>query len=230
MIRQILLFINILIFTPIFSIIIILVGFFDTKKIYTSLLAKIWARVILFLSYISCQTENIHLIKSKEKYIIVSNHQSLLDILVSFAYIPLKISFFTKKELFRIPIFGSAMKLAGMVYVDRYNENTSKDCVNITLNTINNNCLSYQIYPESTRTNFKELKKFKKGAFIFAIKSSLSILPVTLIYSDKKLANSKIRLVVGNAINTVNYNIDQRDKLISRTRDIIESQLKKEFN
>jgi len=230
MIRQILLSINILIFTPIFSILIILVGIFDSKKKYTSILAKNWGRTILCLSSINYKIDNINIIDKNKKYIIISNHQSLLDILVTFASVPLNISFFTKKELFNIPIFGLAMKSAGMIYVDRYDKNNSKKCVNNTLDIINKNSLSYLIYPEATRTNYKLLKKFKKGGFILAIESTLSILPITLIYNNKKLANSSIRLVVGNTISTVNYNIDNKDTLISKTRDVIKSQLYKEFN
>ena len=230
MIRQILLSINILIFTPIFSILIILVGIFDFKKTYTSILAKYWGKTILCLSNINYKIDNINIIDKSKKYIIISNHQSLLDILVTFASVPLNISFFTKKELFNIPIFGLAMKLAGMIYVDRYNKNSSKDCVNNTLDIINNNCLSYLIYPEATRTNYKLLKEFKKGGFILAIESSLPILPITLIYNNKKLSNSNIRLVVGNAIDTVNYNSNTKDILISNTREYIESELYKEFN
>ena len=51
---------------------------------------------------------------------------SFIDILVTFSLLPLNISFFTKKELFYIPLFGWALYSAGMIPVDRYNKSNSQ--------------------------------------------------------------------------------------------------------
>ena len=67
MIRYILLVFNIIIFTPLFSILIIVTGFFDRNKQVTSYLAKLWAKIILKLSFVRCNIKGIDKIKSNNK-------------------------------------------------------------------------------------------------------------------------------------------------------------------
>src|SRR5687768_11848711 len=54
-----------------------------------------------------------------ESFVIMSNHQSLYDIPVLFQTLHRRIRMVTKTELFRIPIWGRAMRAAGFVEVDR---------------------------------------------------------------------------------------------------------------
>ncbi len=225
MIHYILLSFNIIIFTPIFSILIIFIGLFDSKKKYTSYLSRLWAKIILFLSFVSYSIEGLDKIQLGQKYIIISNHQSFLDILVTFSLLPLDISFFTKKELFYIPVFGWALLTAGMVPVDRYNKNKSKKSVDLALNHLKKTNLSVLNYPEGTRTSFNQVSIFKKGGIILAIESKIPILPIALVYNEKNLTNN-IRLVVGDTLQTLNYNIEQRDDLISITKKTITKLLK----
>ena len=223
MIRRVLLVFNVLIFTPIFAILIIIVGIFDNQKLITGYLSNLWARCILFFSLINFEAIGLNNINDKKKYVFISNHQSALDILITFAAIPIPIAFFTKKELFFIPIFGWAMKAAGMISVDRYNKDKSKKSVDEGILKIKKTKLSILNYPEGTRTQYNSLKKFKKGGFIMAIKSNYPIVPLTILYSKKDMINSKIRLVVDNAIDTVTYDMSDRNNLINKVKTVIES-------
>ena len=223
MIRYILLVFNIIFFTFIFSILIIIVGLFDKTKKNTGYLTRLWAKLILRFSNISYEINGLENISNKNQYVIISNHQSAIDILVTFAAIPLPISFFTKKELFFIPIFGWAMKSAGMVYVDR--KNKSKKSVSEALLKLDRTQLSILNYPEGTRTSFNRLNNFKKGGFILAIQSKYPIIPLTIVY-NKDMINSKIRVLVDNSIDTVNYKMSDRDILIDKVKAIIQSNLK----
>ena len=175
------------------------------------------------------QKENMPLFIKIENYIIISNHQSAMDVILTFALFPMPISFFTKKELFYIPLFGWAMYLAGMVKVDRQNKEKSKKCVEDAIVKYHNTMLSFLIYPEGTRTSYEKLNEFKKGGFIFSIKAKAEILPLTLIY--KKNNFSKLRrnvtLLVDSPVSTLNYNIEQKDELVVKIKNIIKSNLKK---
>jgi len=213
--------INMIIFTPLFSILIIIAGIFDSQKITTGYLVRLWARSILKFSNIKYSLEGFNDLDFKKKYVIISNHQSGIDILLTFAIFPMPISFFTKKELFYIPIFGLAMKSAGMIPVDRHNKEKSKKSIDIAVSKIHRTKLSFLNYPEGTRTGFDRLGDFKKGGFILAIKSGLPIIPLTLVYNEKS-----IRVVVGNSIDSLNYKLPNKEKLIKITRDTILSHLK----
>jgi len=215
-------------FTFLFSLIIVLIGFFDKNKKYTALLTKYWAKCILFCSFVKYDARGIDNIVKSNNYVLVSNHQSGFDILVTFAALNIPISFFTKKELFYIPLFGWAMKAAGMVYVDRFNKDKSKLSINDGLEKIENTFLSILVYPEGTRTKYNRLGEFKKGAFILSIESQKPILPLTLLYKNnpkKKLINSQITLLVDNPIDSLNYNIEQKDNLLVKVKEVIQSNI-----
>ena len=84
------------------------------------------------------------------------------------------------------------------------------------------------VYPESTRTDYKLLKEFKKGAFILAIQSGKPIIPLTLIYNDNprsSLINNEVTLVVGDVINSLDYNIEQKDDLLVKVKEVIQKNL-----
>ena len=216
MFRYILLAINLLIFTPLFSLLIVLIGIFDSNKDNTGYLTRLWARIILKFTNIQYSIEGFDKLDFKKKYIIISNHQSVIDILIAFAIFPMPISFFTKRELFSIPLFGFAMKCAGMVPVDRYNKEKSKESVDIAVSKIHSTNLSFVNCPEGTRMPFGELGEFKKGGFILAIKSGLPIIPLTISYNK-----SLIRVVVHDVIDSLNYKLSSKELLIEKTRKVI---------
>ena len=69
------------------------------------------------------------------------------------------------------------------------------------------------------------LKFASMAALAFAIQSNIAILPISIIY-NKKNATNNIRLVVDDIIETLNYNLEQRDDLIGITRTTIAKKLK----
>ena len=155
-----------------------------------------------------------------------------MDVILTFALFPNPISFFTKKELFKIPVFGWAMHSAGMVKVDRFNKDKSRQCVDDAIDKIQNTHLSFLNYPEGTRSGYNDLLDFKKGGFLLAIKSNASILPLTVIYKkiDSPIYRSDATLVFDKPIRLVNYDIDNKDDLIHQTRNLIKSNIEKYFN
>ena len=227
MIKDLWLFINIGISTFIFSILVIIIGLFDKSKKYTGFIIQLWSKWILSASFIDYKINGLKNIDDNENYVLISNHQSAMDVVLTFALIPKPISFFTKKELFYVPLFGWAMKMAGMVEVDRKNKEKSKLCVDAAISKYNKTNLSFLVYPEGTRTSYEKLNKFKKGGFIFSIKAKSKIVPLTLVYTNK---NSNFRrnvtIVVDKPISTLNYKVEQKDKLIVKVKDIINSNLK----
>ena len=232
MIKDLWLFINIIVSTIIFSFLVIIVGLFDSKKKYTGKIIKYWAKWILSACFINYKIKGLNKIENEKNYIIISNHQSAIDVIVTFALFPMPLSFFTKKELFYIPLFGWAMYLAGMVKVDRHNKKKSKKCVEDAIEKYHNTMLSFLIYPEGTRTSYEKLNEFKKGGFIFSIKAKGEVVPLTLIYEKNKFSNIRrnVTLLVDSPISTLNYNVEQKDELIVKIKNIIKSNLQNHIN
>jgi 1-acyl-sn-glycerol-3-phosphate acyltransferase len=218
----------------IFSILIIIVGFFDRKKEYTGILSKIWANWVLWSSgikYIIYGLDNLDLNK---QYIFISNHVSALDIILGFVAIPLNITFLAKKELFRIPFFGWAMSAAGMIKIDRQNSDRAKASIDKAVNSLIDSTFSTIIYPEGTRSVSGDLLPFKKGGFVLAIRSQIPIVPLTIVGAGKALPKGslsikkkEIKLFLGKPIKTIGIDLKQKDDLLQNCRQEITNNLNK---
>ena len=78
----------------------------------------------------------------------MSNHESALDVLLGVACLPFDIIFLAKKELFRIPVFGWAMQAAGMIKIDRQNQEKAKQSVDKAVEKLTRAKFSTLLYPE----------------------------------------------------------------------------------
>lgn len=113
-------------------------------------------------------------------YIVISNHGSWLDIMANFLAVPLPLRFLSKKELFRVPLMGQAMRALGMVEIDREHAGSMHEAINDGVARVAARGESVMVYPEGTRTRTGEMRSFKKGAFRMAIDNQLPILPMTI--------------------------------------------------
>ena len=92
-----------------------------------------------------------------------------------------------KKELFRIPLFGAAMKAAGFPEVDRKNRAKAIEALHEGASLFGQG-ISLWIAPEGTRSKTGELGSFKKGGFVIALERQMDILPVGLAGTRDVLA------------------------------------------
>jgi 1-acyl-sn-glycerol-3-phosphate acyltransferase len=113
-------------------------------------------------------------------YIYMSNHQSHIDIPVLYHTIPSPtLRMVAKKELFRIPIWGRAIRDAGMICVDRRDRAAAIASLNQAADQIADG-VSIWIAPEGTRSRNGQLNPLKKGGFRLAKGTSTAIVPVAL--------------------------------------------------
>ena len=118
----------------------------------------------------------------------MSNHQSLYDVPVMFQALQRRIRMVAKAELFKIPGWGRAMRLAGMVEVDRGDRAQairSLEAARAALAAGTN----IWIAPEGTRgPGGTSLLPFKKGGFYLASGAGARILPVAIVGTSQVLA------------------------------------------
>jgi len=114
----------------------------------------------------------------RRPYVVVSNHQSLADIpLIS--NLPWEMKWMGKKELFRIPIVGWMMSLAGDIPVDRKNARSGAQALIQAQRYLERNC-SVMMFPEGTRTLDGRVRVFNDGAFHLAIRAKAAVLPLAI--------------------------------------------------
>ncbi len=139
-------------------------------------LFKAWMSVYMPLIFCPVSRKGKQHFKKGENYVVVINHNSLMDIPVSSPWIPGPNKTLAKVEMSRVPLFGVIYK-AGSILVDRKKEGSRRDSIlrmQTTLEEGTNLCL----YPEGTRNKTNEpLQAFYDGAFICAIKAQKPIIP-----------------------------------------------------
>ena len=142
--------------------------------------AVLWAKSILTVYPAwSLKIRGISNIKKRKTYMLVANHQSLLDIMVALKGIPVPFRFLAKKELFSIPFLGWHMKAAGYIPLDRGNVQSGKIALDSAARFLHEG-ISMLFFPEGTRSEDGEMKSFKPGAFKLALEESIPVLPVVI--------------------------------------------------
>jgi 1-acyl-sn-glycerol-3-phosphate acyltransferase len=111
-------------------------------------------------------------------YVVVSNHQSLADIpLIS--HLKLDAKWLAKSELFRVPVFGWMMRLAGDIPVDRANRRKAAQALLQCARYLRQGC-SVVFFPEGTRSPSGNLLPFNEGPFQLALRERIPILPLVV--------------------------------------------------
>jgi 1-acyl-sn-glycerol-3-phosphate acyltransferase len=116
----------------------------------------------------------------ERNYIYMSNHVSNLDPPVFIPLLPGRCSVLVKSELFRIPILGTAMKMAELVPVERTNRESAIESVRAAADVMQHG-LNMVIFPEGTRSVDGRLLPFKKGPFHLAMETGIPVVPVTIL-------------------------------------------------
>ena len=140
--------------------------------------------VMLKICGVRCKTEGLENITPDETYLVVSNHQSIADIPIIGANLPINLRVLAKKELFTIPVFGQAMWLYDFVAIDRKNRRSAVKSLERAEKKMK--YCSYLVFPEGTRSRDGHVGKFKSGALILS-EHGCKILPVAMIGADRIL-------------------------------------------
>jgi lysophosphatidate acyltransferase len=119
-------------------------------------------------------------LNAKRPYVILTNHQTELDVLLLGCIWPKHCSVTAKKSLRNIPFLGWFMSLSGSVFIDRANRDAAMKAFEGAAKTMRELGQSVLIFPEGTRSYSHEpmLLPFKKGAFHLAVQAGVEILPV----------------------------------------------------
>lgn len=151
---------------------------------------RAWMSVFLPLTGVRLTISGREHFKEGENYIVVCNHNSMMDVPVSSPGIPGANKTIAKIELSRTPLFGMIYK-RGSVLVDRKNDKSRKDSF-MEMKKVLDLGMHVCIYPEGTRnkTN-KPLKEFHDGAFRLAVQTGKPILPAILFHTGTVLPHDK---------------------------------------
>jgi 1-acyl-sn-glycerol-3-phosphate acyltransferase len=162
----------------------------------------------------------------RHPYVVVSNHESFADILL-ISHLPWEMKWLSKAELFRIPIMGWMMWLAGDIPVKRGFGPSAVEAMERCRKALRQR-VSVMIFPEGTRSKTTELLPFKDGAFRLAIEAGVPILPLALSGTGTALpkhgwrfGRSAAHLRVLEPVDTAGLTLSDVPALKARIRDLI---------
>ena len=205
---------------------------FDKKLIVMNLFTSFWASCYLWCvptwKIKKYGTEKFSL---KKNYIIVSNHQSQIDILLALnLFIPFR--WISKRAVFYLPFLGWNMVLNKYIGIKRGDKDSIKKMMEQCEAILKQGC-SLFFFPEGTRSKTGELREFKPGAFILAKKMKVNILPVIMQGTKDVLKKDSARFSWKNkmsirVLDEINYK-ELEDKSPKEAADIVHDLFVKEI-
>lgn len=167
-------------------------------------------------------------------YIIMSNHRSHYDIPLIFVSLPGSIRMLTKKELFKVPIWGRGLKAAEFLSIDRQDHAQALKDLEFAKEKMESGIVLW-VAPEGTRSRTGKLGEFKKGGFMLALQIGATIIPVGIQGSERILKpktrefflGQEVKVNIGQPIDASAYRIEQRDQLMQDVRTAIEGLVEK---
>ncbi len=187
-----------------------------------------WSRRLVGFADINLMVTGQEHVAPGEAFVVMSNHQSHYDIIVLFRALQNRMRMVAKKELFKIPVFAGAMRVAGFVEIDRHDRQRAVQALQGAIDALAAGT-SIWIAPEGTRSETGELGPFKKGGFHLALDSGARILPVTLRGTREILrphdwrvhAGREVHVTISEPIDPKAYGKDRREELMQAVREAI---------
>lgn len=159
--------------------------------------------------------------------VFVSNHASVLDIVVLPAILPRETTLVAKKEIGHIPIFGWAFRRSGGITVDRKNAVAAMASIAAGVKHLPPGW-SVAVFPEGTRSRDGHLQPFKKGAFHVAMHAHLPVVPIGIDGGVALMPKGtwvpragRMAVTVGAPISTQDWQRETLNEHVGHVRDAV---------
>jgi 1-acyl-sn-glycerol-3-phosphate acyltransferase len=227
MIRTAIIYVWTITATIIFGTSAIISAFLSKSGNLPHLLARAWARSILWVSGVRVSVNGAEHIDTDRSYIYMANHQSNFDIPVLLGCLPVQFRWLAKAELFKIPLFGRAMQGCGYISIDRTNRRSAFQSLERAAKTIRDGT-SVIIFPEGTRSADGKIRSFKKGGFVLTLNAGVPIVPVIISgtwavmpRSDLRIRPGRVTLEILPPVDTSQYTRKNKELLMDRIRNLL---------
>lgn len=132
------------------------------------------------------RTSGVRIPDPRRPYVVVSNHESIADILL-LSHLPWEMKWLSKESIFRLPLMGWMMRMAGDIPVRRGEVRSRAEALQGIRDRLAKR-VSVMVMPEGTRSKTDELLPFRDGAFRVAIEAGLPVLPIAVAGTRNALA------------------------------------------
>jgi 1-acyl-sn-glycerol-3-phosphate acyltransferase len=188
-----------LVWLPLLAIIYALTAPFDPGRY----VAGRWFRraavaAVKLIPFWEFHTEGMIIEDPRRPYVAVSNHESYADIFL-LSHLPWEMKWLAKAAIFRIPVMGWMMKMAGDIEVHRGDARSRARALEGVRDRLSKR-VSVMIMPEGTRSPHADLLPFRDGAFRVAVETGLPILPIAVAGTRDAMAKDSMRFNRARAV------------------------------
>ena len=189
----------------------------------------VWAPMILWMAGIKLTVKGLENIPAgKQSYIVVANHQSVIDIPILFYVLPFNVYFVAKKEISKVPFIGWYMHVMGMIFLEKGGRDKALQSM-ISAGTLIRAGKSVITFPEGTRSLDEKIGSFKAGTFMLAEQAGVDILPVKISGAGKiwpsgsfTIKRGPVTVSFGKPISTAGLNDKTRAAFIEAVKGRVE--------
>jgi 1-acyl-sn-glycerol-3-phosphate acyltransferase len=162
--------------------------------------ARAWAWLILRTTGVRVETHGVEKLDPKQSYVLASNHQSIYDIPIVFASLPLQVRIISKDSIGKFPFLGWHLQRTGHLLIDRKNPGAG---ILKKMAKLVSGARSLIIFPEGTRSVDGTVGRFKGGSFLLAIDAGLPIVPVSIAGSRHVMLKGRLMTCPGDVTLTI---------------------------
>ncbi|MCF6154508.1 MAG: 1-acyl-sn-glycerol-3-phosphate acyltransferase [Candidatus Brocadia sp.] len=145
---------------------------------------RFFSRIAFKLLGMKVEIQGLENIPRKEPVIFISNHQSMMDIKLSLAFIPVNFSFISKDTVFYVPVLGAYMTASGHIPIQRTEDRKAYATLLTAVNKLTAK-KSLVVFPEGTRSEDGTLGAFKRGISLIVLKSGRRVVPMAICGSNQ---------------------------------------------
>ncbi len=187
----------------IFSLIaaLVFIGMIFYRPQQLIILIRPLARLLLRSISVRVKVTGLDNFDHHRSYLIICNHESLLDAFICPGYIPLFFSVLELTDHFSWPVWGRMTTKWGNIPVRKGNLKEAIESLNRARDILKSGT-SILMFPEGERTITGKMKQFRKGAFHLAINARVDILPIGM----RNLYRAKTKGVWHVRSSNVNFN------------------------
>ncbi|UCD57046.1 MAG: 1-acyl-sn-glycerol-3-phosphate acyltransferase [Candidatus Hydrogenedentota bacterium] len=214
----------IFLYTFVLGVPCLIFSFFQPRGKASYWFIRTWARLLLWTCGVRTEVTGRENIPLNGPFLIMSTHNSHFDIPVLMREVPRQFRIVAKKSLFKIPVFGWIMTVAGYVSVDREKKMQAFASLDKAARSVTAG-MPLLIFPEGTRSPDGSLGSFKKGGFVLATKAKVPIVSAViegtyhvLPKSTWRICPGLVKVVFGTPIDTSAYSYETKDSLMEEVR------------
>lgn len=180
-IRALFLLSYLVIATPILSLFLLLLHFcLGSRRVDDWVIRDLWAAPFLWLCGAKLEVRGLEHLQPRRGALLLFNHTSWIDIFVLFSTLDPLPRYGAKVELFKIPIFGTAMKAVGVLPIARDQREKVMQVYSEAAERVRAGEV-FALAPEGTRQTELKIGPFKRGPFLFALRTPMPIMPTLIV-------------------------------------------------